>query len=86
MSPIFIPKQILSLNSCVLGEMYNKDPIFMGESDRDQLYKIFSQCGPLNSDTLPGWDSLPGFPEAKGHPWDKTPQEVSILEMSQKWK
>ncbi len=70
--------------SCVLGEIYNRDPILMGDSDRDQLYKVFSQCGPLNSGTFPDWDLLPGFPEAKGHPWDKTPMGTPIIEMAQK--
>lgn len=72
--------------SCVLGEIYNKDPILMGESDRDQVYRIFAHCGPLNQDSFPGWDLLPGFPEASGHPWDKTPQETPIIELAQKWK
>ena len=77
---------MLSLDSCILGEIYNRDPILMGESDRDQLFQIFSHCGPLNSDTFPGWDSLPGFPEAKGHAWDMTPQKKSTIELSQKWE
>ena len=73
-------------DSCVLGEMFNKDPILAGESDRDQLYRIFSRCGPLNQDTFPGWDSLPGFPDARGYAWDKTPQDTPLVEMAQRFQ
>ncbi|WWD16710.1 hypothetical protein CI109_101141 [Kwoniella shandongensis] len=70
---------------CVLGEMYLHQPILAGESDRDQLFQIFSKCGPLNEDTFPGWDKLPGFPESPGHPWNKTSQDMPILEYAHKW-
>ncbi|KAK8861385.1 hypothetical protein IAR55_002204 [Kwoniella newhampshirensis] len=70
---------------CVLGEMYLHQPILAGESDRDQLYQIFSKCGPLNEETLPGWDKLPGFPDAQGHPWNRTPLDMPLLECAQKW-
>ncbi|WVQ94722.1 hypothetical protein IAU59_001802 [Kwoniella sp. CBS 9459] len=70
---------------CVLGEMYHRHPILAGESDRDQLYQIFSRCGPLNQETFPGWDRLPGFPDSQGHPWDRTQMEMPILECTQRW-
>jgi serine/threonine-protein kinase BUR1 len=66
--------------------MYHRQPILAGESDRDQLYKIFSRCGPLNNETFPGWNALPGFPDSQGHPWDQTPQGLSVLETAQKWQ
>ncbi|EIW69050.1 hypothetical protein TREMEDRAFT_14479, partial [Tremella mesenterica DSM 1558] len=61
---------------CCLGEMYLRNPILQGESDRDQLYRICARCGPLNQSTFPGWDRLPGFPDSQGHPWDRTPAEI----------
>ncbi|WVR04002.1 hypothetical protein IAU60_001001 [Kwoniella sp. DSM 27419] len=70
---------------CVLGEMYHKQPILAGESDRDQLYQIFARLGPLNQETFPGWDRLPGFPEREGHPWDSTPMELPIAECASRW-
>nr|XP_019050164.1 CMGC/CDK protein kinase [Kwoniella bestiolae CBS 10118]OCF29094.1 CMGC/CDK protein kinase [Kwoniella bestiolae CBS 10118] len=70
---------------CVLGEMYFRHPILSGDSDRDQLYQIFSRCGPLNQDSFPGWDRLPGFPDAEGHPWDRTIVDGTLLESAPKW-
>ncbi|WWC87672.1 uncharacterized protein L201_002563 [Kwoniella dendrophila CBS 6074] len=70
---------------CVLGEMYFRHPILSGDSDRDQLYQIFSKCGPLNQVTFPNWDQLPGFPDNQHHPWDKTPMDGHILESTPKW-
>lgn len=71
---------------CVLGEMYFRAPILAGDSDRDQLSKIFQRCGPLNQETFPGWDALPGFPDAKGHPWDRISSDKPLLELAQAWQ
>ncbi|OCF58122.1 CMGC/CDK/CDK9 protein kinase [Kwoniella mangroviensis CBS 10435] len=70
---------------CVLGEMYFRHPILAGDSDRDQLYQIFSRCGPLSQDSFPGWDRLPGFPEAVGHPWERTPVDTTLFDSAPKW-
>ncbi|KAK4683509.1 hypothetical protein P7C73_g6741, partial [Tremellales sp. Uapishka_1] len=70
---------------CVLGELYHRLPILPGESDRDQLSKIFSKCGPLTPQSFPGWESLPGFPDAKGFPWHETPASTSMLDSAHKW-
>ncbi|KIR96464.1 CMGC/CDK protein kinase [Cryptococcus deuterogattii 2001/935-1] len=70
---------------CVLGEMYLRKPILPGGGDREQLSMIFAKCGPLNEETWPGWQDLPGFPEAHGFAWDKTPRDTSILEESKSW-
>ncbi|KPV71784.1 uncharacterized protein RHOBADRAFT_19042, partial [Rhodotorula graminis WP1] len=45
---------------CVLGEMYHRKPIFPGESDFDQAFKIFSYCGMPTAESMPGWSKLPG--------------------------
>lgn len=66
--------------------MYHRAPILAGESDRDQLFKIFSKCGPLNQETFPGWDALPGFPESKGFAWDKISHDMHLLESAQAWQ
>ncbi|WWC60097.1 uncharacterized protein I303_102661 [Kwoniella dejecticola CBS 10117] len=70
---------------CVLGEMYFRHPILAGDSDRDQLYQIFSRVAPLSQESFPNWDRLPGFPDAIGHPWDRTPVDITLLESAPKW-
>lgn len=63
--------------------MFHRNPILCGESDRDQLYRIISKCGPINAETFPGWAELPGFPDAAGHPWDTTPlSDKSLFELA----
>lgn len=71
---------------CVLGELYHKEPILAGDSDRSQLLLIIDHCGPLNNKKFPGWDALPGFPDSKGYHWDKVPEGVHILELAQQYK
>ncbi len=55
---------------CILAELYLKRPLFVGDSEIDQLYKIFKVYGTPNEDTLPGYKSLPdynpNFPKWKG--------------------
>ncbi|KAG5353415.1 hypothetical protein C0989_006928 [Termitomyces sp. Mn162] len=45
---------------CVLGEMFNRRPILPGNSDLDQLEKIWQLCGTPNQHTWPNFDALPG--------------------------
>lgn len=78
--------QLISRRRCVLGEMYNRLPILQGETDRDQLFKIFGRLGRPTEDNFPGWRSLPGFPESKGYPWDKVPEDQPLLQVTRKWK
>ncbi len=65
--------------------MYARQPILCGESDRDQLYQIMAQCGPLNDETWAGWRELPGHPDDPRHAWDRTHQSVGILGMAAGW-
>ncbi|WVQ73841.1 hypothetical protein IAR50_003422 [Cryptococcus sp. DSM 104548] len=65
---------------CVLGELYMKRPLLPGGGDREQLAMIVAKCGPLNQETWPGWRSLPGFVDAPGHDWERTPRERHIAE------
>jgi serine/threonine-protein kinase BUR1 len=71
---------------CILGEMYLREPIFAGSSDRDQLVQIFRRAGAPCEAVWPGWRKLPGFPDAKDHPWDMTTQEQSMLQSARKWQ
>ncbi|TDL21991.1 Pkinase-domain-containing protein [Rickenella mellea] len=45
---------------CVLGEMFSRRPILTGNSDLDQLEKIFQLCGSPNQQNWPDFDMLPG--------------------------
>nr|GAT55843.1 CMGC/CDK/CDK9 protein kinase [Mycena chlorophos] len=45
---------------CVLGEMFTRRPILPGNSDMDQLEKIFMLCGSPNQHNWPNFDVLPG--------------------------
>ena len=46
---------------CILGELYIKKPLFMGDSEIDQLYKIMQIYGTFNELTLPGYKAFPYF-------------------------
>lgn len=43
---------------CIFAELTNKKPFFMGDSEIDQLFKIFRVLGTPNEDTFPGVTSL----------------------------
>ncbi|KAG6857099.1 hypothetical protein H0H87_009660 [Tephrocybe sp. NHM501043] len=45
---------------CVMGEMFTKRPILPGNSDLDQLEKIWQLCGTPNQLSWPNFDALPG--------------------------
>lgn len=57
---------------CIVAEMFTKKPLFPGESEIDQLHKIFKILGTPTVEVWPGLLSLPhwrnSFPE-----WDKIP-------------
>lgn len=71
---------------CVLGEMYHRLPILQGESDRDQLFKIFGKIERPSEESFPGWDRLPGFPDSPGYAWDKVPEDQPLLATAQRWR
>lgn len=56
---------------CIFAEMVEKKPLFMGDSEIDQIFKIFSLHGTPNNDSWPGVTSLPDFkttfPKFKGN-------------------
>ncbi|KAJ3853672.1 kinase-like domain-containing protein [Lentinula lateritia] len=45
---------------CVFGEMFSRRPILPGNSDVDQLDRIWGLCGTPNQHTWPNYDKLPG--------------------------
>lgn len=55
-----IPVDIWSVG-CIFAEMAQKRPLFMGDSEIDQLFKIFRVLGTPNEETFPGVTSLPDF-------------------------
>ncbi|KAK9495173.1 kinase-like domain-containing protein [Lipomyces doorenjongii] len=73
---------------CILGEMYRHKPILAGNSDLDQIRRIFQLCGSPTQETMPGWDRLPDagtiklydFPRTLESEYDELgPQGVSLL-------
>jgi|UniRef100_A0AC35FR76 cyclin-dependent kinase 7 len=50
---------------CILGELFLRKPVFPGESDIDQLVKIFNVLGTPKEETWPDMKALPSFMEMK---------------------
>lgn len=46
---------------CIMAELYLKRPLFMGDSEIDQLFKIFRVYGTPTDRTLPGYRCFPDF-------------------------
>lgn len=53
---------------CILAELLLRIPFFPGESDLDQLTKIFMAMGTPTEETWPGMESLPDFVQFKVFP------------------
>jgi cyclin-dependent kinase len=49
---------------CIFGEMVLKSALFQGDSEIDQLFKIFRIMGTPNEDNWSGSTSLPDFKES----------------------
>ncbi|KAK9365755.1 kinase-like domain-containing protein [Lipomyces kononenkoae] len=73
---------------CIFGEMYRHKPILAGNSDFDQLRRIFQLCGSPTQESMPGWDQLPdagtirmnNFPRTLETEYDELgPQGVLLL-------
>jgi len=54
------PVDIWSIG-CIFAEMANKRPLFQGDSEIDQLFRIFRVLRTPNEDIWPGCSSLPDF-------------------------
>ncbi len=55
-----IPIDIWSVG-CIFAEMALRKPLFMGESQIDQIYKIFSLLGTPDESSWPGVSNLPHY-------------------------
>ncbi|CAI0440392.1 unnamed protein product, partial [Linum tenue] len=60
---------------CIFAEMVNQRPLFPGDSEIDELFKIFRITGTPNEETWPGVTSLPDFKST----FPKWPSKVSML-------
>ncbi|CAN6472338.1 unnamed protein product [Victoria cruziana] len=49
---------------CIFAEMVNQRPLFPGDSEIDELFKIFRVLGTPNEETWPGVTSLPDYKSA----------------------
>ncbi|KAM0880608.1 hypothetical protein ACQ4PT_033449 [Festuca glaucescens] len=49
---------------CIFAEMVNQKPLFPGDSEIDELFKIFRIMGTPNEETWPGVASLPDYKSA----------------------
>ncbi|BBN01060.1 cyclin-dependent kinase [Marchantia polymorpha subsp. ruderalis] len=49
---------------CIFAEMVNQRPLFPGDSEIDELFKIFRTLGTPNEETWPGVTSLPDYKSA----------------------
>jgi cyclin-dependent kinase 2 len=58
---------------CIFAEMINHAPLFPGDSEIDQLYRIFRVLGTPDDDVWPAVSSLPDykpqFPQWKAKAW-----------------
>ncbi|KAJ2904686.1 hypothetical protein MKZ38_007427 [Zalerion maritima] len=49
---------------CIFAEMVTKKPLFPGDSEIDEIFKIFRVLGTPNDDTWPGVTSYPDFKDS----------------------
>lgn len=57
---------------CILAELIIKQPLFAGDSEIDQVFKVFKLLGTPNNDVWPGVTRLPDF-QASFPQWDIKP-------------
>ena len=72
-----IPVGLLRPSRCILAEMFTRKPILPGNTDLDQLEKIWSLCGTPTTETWPEFENLTGLEGIKSFkPRPKTLQSV----------
>ncbi|RHY23473.1 hypothetical protein DYB32_009184 [Aphanomyces invadans] len=58
---------------CIFAEMFNRKPLFPGDSEIDELFRIFRVLGTPDDHMWPGVSSLPdfktSFPKWQPQPW-----------------
>lgn len=83
------PVDIWSIG-CIFAEMVTKRPLFHGDSEIDQLFRIFRTLTTPTEDTWPGVSSLPdykpGFPNWKSNTLSQSVKQIdaSGLDLLQK--
>jgi len=55
---------------CILSEMATKAPLFVGDSEIDQLFQLYRVLGTPNTETWPGIEQLPEW-KSVGPKWKK---------------
>ena len=60
---------------CIFAEMVNGRPLFPGDSEIDELFRVFRYLGTPNEETWPGVSNLPDFKVSTRPP----PPPTSIL-------
>jgi len=61
---------------CIFTELIQKRPLFMGDSEIDQIFKIFTYHGTPTEMTWPGISKLPNFKSSFPKFKTKKPSEV----------
>lgn len=54
------PVDIWSIG-CIFAEMVTRRPLFPGDSEIDELFRIFRVCGTPNEELWPGVSQLPDY-------------------------
>lgn len=69
-SPIYGPAVDIWAIGCIFAEMYTRKALFPGDSEVDQIFRIFRTLGTPTEETWPGVTKLPDFqgtfPQWKG--------------------
>lgn len=63
--------------ACIMVEMITRHPLFPGDSEIDQLFKIFKLCGTPNESLWPGCTSLPDY-KSTFPQWSPKPLQEAI--------
>jgi cyclin-dependent kinase len=65
---------------CIFAEMVNRKPLFPGDSEIDEIFKIFRVLGTPNEDVWPGVSSLPDFKRTFPK-WTKKPLSTHVPDL-----
>lgn len=63
---------------CIFAEMMTREPLFPGDSEIDQIYRIFRKLGTPDETVWPGCTQLPDF-KAIFPKWEPTPMSLVIV-------
>lgn len=66
---------------CVMGEMVLGKPLFVGDTEMEQLTEIFRLLGPPDDNRWPNWKHLPDAPEE----WIEETPALSLRDLPSMW-